>query len=164
MDDTTRVYFDLCAVSLDSDRIADIRARNGFKSGCDLVIKVPEIASRSTMLCNRPVKSIKRLNPVELDQEKCLAAKAGKAAKAAAKADKPTKASQPSEKNVQRRRKKRRKKLAENLQRTSKTLTRNAKNLQRTSNKVMQRTSPERNLKRRIPFFDATATAINLQL
>ena len=97
--DTTRVYFDLCAVSLDSDRIADIRARNGFKSGCDLVIKMPKKASRSTMLCNRPVKSIKRLNPVELDQEKCLAAKAGKAAKAAAKADKPTKASQPSEKN-----------------------------------------------------------------
>ena len=44
---------------------------------------------------------------------------------------------------LQRRRKKLRKKLAENLQRTSKQLTRNAKNLQRTSNKLMQRTFPK---------------------
>ena len=43
---------------------------------------------------------------------------------------------------LQRLRKKLRKKLAENLQRTSKQLTRNAKNLQRTSNKLMQRTFP----------------------
>ena len=41
---------------------------------------------------------------------------------------------------LQRLRKKLRKKLAENLQGTSKKLTRNAKNLQRTSNKLMQRT------------------------
>ena len=44
---------------------------------------------------------------------------------------------------MQRLRKKLRKKLAENLQRTSKQLTRNAKNLQRTSKKLMQRTFPK---------------------
>ena len=44
---------------------------------------------------------------------------------------------------LQRLRKKLRKKLAENLQRTSKKLTRNAKNLQRTSNNLMQRTFPK---------------------
>ena len=43
---------------------------------------------------------------------------------------------------LQRLRKKLRKKLAENLQRTSKKLTRNAKNFQRTSKKLMQRTFP----------------------
>ena len=44
---------------------------------------------------------------------------------------------------LQRLHKKLRKKLAENLQRTSKQLTRNAKNLQRTSKKLMQRTFPK---------------------
>ncbi len=44
---------------------------------------------------------------------------------------------------LQRLRKKLLKKLAENLQRIIKKVTRNAKNLQRTSNKLMQRTFPE---------------------
>ena len=44
---------------------------------------------------------------------------------------------------LQRLRKKLRKKLAENLQRTSKKLTRNAKNLQRTSKKLRRRTFPK---------------------
>ena len=57
------------------------------------------------------------------------------------------------------------KKFAENLQRTSKKLTRN---LQRTcresTRKLCKDLSQKRNLKRRIPFFDATATATNIQL
>ena len=44
---------------------------------------------------------------------------------------------------LQKLRKKLRKELAENLQRTSKQLTRNAKNMQRTRKKCMQRTFPK---------------------
>jgi hypothetical protein len=44
---------------------------------------------------------------------------------------------------LQRLRKKFRKKVAENLQRTTKTFTRNAKNLQRNGKKLMQRTFPK---------------------
>ena len=65
---------------------------------------------------------------------------------------------------LQRLRKKLRKKLAENLQRTSKQLTRNAKNLQRTSNKLMQRTFPKAKSQAAYSILDATATATNLQL
>jgi hypothetical protein len=66
---------------------------------------------------------------------------------------------------LQRLRKKLRKKLEENLQRTIKKLTRNAKRTFRElARNVCKELFQKRSLKRRIPFFDATATATNLQL